>query len=163
LLQLDLFDTHAFLSKHMNTFTLRPAHENDAQSIKDLIHLVGINPMSLDWKRFVVAVNDHDEMIGCGQLKPHGQDVIELASIAVVPEYRQQGIARAVIELLLKEGPRPLYLTCISTLGPLYEKFGFRAIPHDEMPRYFQRISRLANVMFTFARPGESLLVMKLQ
>ena len=143
--------------------TIRPARETEATQIRDLIHLVGINPMGLDWKRFVVAVNDHGEMLGCGQLKPHGQDVLELASIAVYPEHRGEGVARLIIEHLLKESPRPLYLMCQSGLGPLYEKFGFRPIPYEEMPRYFQRISKLAGLVTTLAQREERLLIMKLQ
>jgi N-acetylglutamate synthase-like GNAT family acetyltransferase len=119
--------------------------------------------MGLDWKRFIVAVNDRDQVMGIGQIKPHGEDVLELASIAVFPEYRSQGIARAIIERLLKDSPRPLYLTCISSLEPLYEKFGFRELSHEEMPTYFQRISKLANALFTLANPKDRLLVMKLQ
>ena len=119
--------------------------------------------MGLDWKRFVVAVNDRDEMVGCGQLKPHGKDILELASLAVYPQFRGQGVARAIIEHLLADSPRPLYLMCESSLGPLYEKFGFRRIEYDEMPRYFQRISKLAGIVTTLARRDERLLVMKLQ
>ena len=145
------------------TYTLRPARESDLGQIRDLIHLTGINPMGLDWKRFVVAVNDDDEMIGCGQLKPHGADVLELASLAVYPEYRGKGIARAIIEHLIANSPRPLYLMCESSLGHLYEKFGFRGISYDEMPRYFQRISKLAGLVTTLASRDERLLVMKLQ
>jgi GNAT superfamily N-acetyltransferase len=92
--------------------TIRPARELEAGQIRDLIYLVGINPMGLDWKRFVVAVNELDEMIGCGQLKPHGQEILELASIAVYPEHQGKGVARAIIEHLLKDSPRPLYLMC---------------------------------------------------
>jgi N-acetylglutamate synthase-like GNAT family acetyltransferase len=143
--------------------TIRPARETEAAQIRDLIHLVGINPMGLDWKRFVVAVNDRDEMLGCGQLKPHGQDVLELASIAVYPEYQGKGVARTIIENLLKESPRPLYLMCQSSLGPLYEKFGFRAISYEEMPRYFQRMSKLAGLVTVLAQREERLLIMKLQ
>ncbi|RPI90786.1 MAG: GNAT family N-acetyltransferase [Chloroflexi bacterium] len=143
--------------------TIRLARETDAVPIRDLIHLVGINPMGLDWKRFVVAVNDPDEMIGCGQLKPHGQEVLELASIAVYPEYQGKGVARLIIEHLLKDSPRPLYLMCQSSLGSFYEKFGFRAIPYEEMPRYFQRMSKLAGLATTLARREERLLIMKLQ
>jgi N-acetylglutamate synthase-like GNAT family acetyltransferase len=146
----------------VSTF-IRPARESEFSQIKDLIHLTGINPMGLDWKRFVVAVNDQDEMIGCGQLKPHGQDILELASIAVYPRYRSQGVARAVIEHLLKGSPRPLYLMCESSLGSLYEKFGFRGINYDEMPRYFQRMSKLAGLVVSLARREERLLVMKLK
>lgn len=143
--------------------TIRPARESDSAQIRGLIYSTGINPMGLDWKRFIVAVDEHDEMIGCGQLKPHGQDLLELASIAVYPEQRGKGIARAIIEHLLKHSPRPLYLMCESSLGPLYEKFGFRAISYEEMPRYFQRISKLAGLATTLARREERLLIMKLQ
>ena len=147
----------------MTTHTLRPARESESRAIKALIHLVGINPMGVDWKRFVVAVNDQDDILGIGQLKPHGKDILELASIAIYPEYRGQGIARAIIEHLLKDSPRPLYLMCESKNGALYDKFGFREIPYKEMPRYFQRISRLAGLAGILARQDERLLVMKLQ
>ena len=119
--------------------------------------------MGVDWERFVVAVNVQDDVIGIGQIKPHGKEVLELASIAVDPEYRGQGIARAIIEYLLKDSPRPLYLMCESKNGALYEKFGFREIPYKEMPRYFQRISKLAGLASTLAHHDQRLLVMKLQ
>jgi len=147
----------------MTNYTLRPARESESSQIKDLIHLVGINPMDLNWKRFVVATNDHDEMIGCGQIKPHGTEILELASIAVYPEHQGKGVASAIIERLLSNSPRPMYLMCESSRGSLYEKFGFRSVSYDEMPRYFQRISKLAGLVTTLARRDESLLVMKLQ
>ena len=143
--------------------SIRPEREQEAAQIRDLIYLVGINPTGLDWKRFVVAVDEQDEMIGCGQLKPHGQEVLELASIAVYPEHQGKGVARAIIESLLKDSPRPLYLMCESALGSLYEKFGFRPISYEEMPRYFQRISKLAGLVTTLAHREERLLIMKLQ
>jgi N-acetylglutamate synthase-like GNAT family acetyltransferase len=143
--------------------TIRPAREDEAGRIRDLIFLVGINPMGLDWKRFVVAVDDQDEMIGCGQLKPHGADILELASIAVYPAQQGKGVARLIIEHLLQNSPRPLYLMCQSSLGSFYEKFGFRAISYEEMPRYFQRMSKLAGLVTALARREERLLIMKLQ
>ena len=147
----------------MTTFTLRPARETESGAIKDLIHSTGINPMGLDWKRFIVAVDAHEQVIATGQIKPHGKDILELASIAVKPDYRGEGLARAIIEHLLEDSPRPLYLTCISSLGSFYNKFGFVSIPYPEMPQYFQRISKLAGLVFTLSNRGESLLVMKLQ
>jgi N-acetylglutamate synthase-like GNAT family acetyltransferase len=149
----------------MTHFTLRPARETDFSAIKQLIYEGEINPMGLDWRRFVIAVNEQGNVIGCGQLKPHGKEILELASIAVNPEYRNQGIARAIIEHLLADSPRPLYLMCRSRLEPLYEKFGFHAIPYDQMPRYFQRIARLAGWVEMVSQFGEreGLSVMKLQ
>jgi len=119
--------------------------------------------MGLDWKRFIVAVNDQEEVIGCGQLKPHGKEILEMASIAVFPEYQGRGVGRAIIEHLLKDSPRPLYLTCVSTTGPLYEKFGFVSLTNEEMPRYYQRLSKLAMALMSLANRNHKLLVMKLQ
>jgi N-acetylglutamate synthase-like GNAT family acetyltransferase len=119
--------------------------------------------MDLDWKRFIVAVNDQDEILGCAQLKPHGKDLLELASLAVYPEQRGKGVGRALLEALLKDSPRPLYLMCESAVGSLYEKFGFQEIQYEEMPRYFQRISKLAGLVTSLAHRQERLMVMKLQ
>ncbi len=142
---------------------LRQATQADSAAIHKLIHQVGINPMDLDWRRFILAVDGSDQILACGQLKPHGKDVMELASIAVKPDYRGLGLARRVIEHLLSVGPRPLYLTCRSPLGAFYEKWGFLAIGQDEMPPYFRRLSRLVSLMPEFVRRGETLLVMKLK
>ena len=146
----------------MADFILRKAAESDSRQIKELIDLVGINPTGLDWRRFLVAVNPDGRIIGCGQIKPHGRDVQELASIAVLPEFRGRGIARAVIENLLAESTRPIYLMCMSHNGRIYEKFGFQSITHERMPRYFQRIHKLFRLAGVIHKAGEELLVMKL-
>ncbi len=145
------------------SLSIRPATARDAPQIKQLIRQVQINPMDLNWRRFVLAVDDSDAMLGCGQVKVHGGGILELASIAVKPESRGLGVARAIIEHLIARAPRPLYLTCLSSLGPFYEKWGFRALGRGEMPAYFQRLSRLASTFMHFAGHGESLLVMVLK
>ena len=147
----------------MEAYEVRPALEAESGQIKDLINEVEINPMGLDWKRFLVAVNGSGRVIGCGQIKPHGGGILELASIAVPTSHRGQGIARKIIEKLLAENPRPLYLMCIEHNGPMYEKFGFRAIGYEEMPRYFQRMQKLFDVAKAVRRVEEGLLVMKLE
>ena len=150
----------------MSSYILRSAREGDASAIKHLIRSVGINPMDLDWRRFIVAVDEHGEVIATGQIKPHNKGaILELASIAVVEEHRGEGLARAIIEHLLKHSPRPLYLTCRSHLQPFYQKFGFQAISYEEMPRFYQRLSKLAGVFITITRQDQAdgLSVMKLQ
>ena len=147
----------------MTDYHVRPALESESTQIKELINLVGINPTGLDWKRFLVEVNESGQVISCGQIKPHGGDVRELASIAVSPEYRGLGIARAVIEMLLRENPKPLYLMCVSHNGPMYEKFGFHVVADKQLPRYFARIKKLFNIADVFRKSGEELLVMKLE
>ncbi len=142
-------------------FTLRPAAEEDFPAIKRLIRLGRINPTALKWRRFVVVVTPEGEAVGCGQVKPHGDGSLELASVAVDPVWRKQGLARAIIEHLLMENPGILYLTCRSTIGPMYEKFGFEAIAQDEMPRYFRRISKLVGLVEFLRKEGVTLLVMR--
>jgi N-acetylglutamate synthase-like GNAT family acetyltransferase len=144
-------------------YSLRPAAETDAGAIRRLILKVGINPTALDWRRFIVATAPEGRVIGCGQIKPHGREIMELASIAVEEKYRKQGIAAAIINELLRTPTRPLYLTCRSRLGPYYERFGFVAIGPDEMPVYFRRLTQVAGILDAVARLGETLLVMKLE
>jgi len=140
--------------------SLRRATQQDETAIKALIHQVGINPMGLDWHHFLLAVDENDRIIGCGQIKPHFDGTRELASIAVVPEQRGQGIARAVIERLQAENSPPLYLTCRSVLGPMYEKFGFLALQPNELSPYFKRIWRLAGLIHRLNAEVGPLLIM---
>jgi len=147
----------------MSSNEIRPALESESSQIRELINLVGINPTGLDWRRFVVAVGEAGQVIACGQIKPHGGRILELASIAVRSEYRGRGLARRIIESLLLDSSRPLYLMCMSDNGGLYERFGFRVIGSEEMPRYFRRIKGLLDVADAFRKNSQKLLVMKLE
>ncbi len=139
--------------------TLHEAAKADFPAIRALVRQTGINPLGLDWRRFIVAKSPAGEFIGCGQLKPHSDGSLELASLAVVPAWRGRGVARLIIQALMAKAPRPLYLTCRGALGPFYEKFGFRVLHPDEMPSYFRRLSRLAGIMGKLV--NETMLVMK--
>lgn len=142
-------------------FSIQPAQERHAAAIHSLVRASGINPTGLDWPRFLVALTPQDELIGCVQIKPHHDGSRELASLAVQPQWQGRGVARAVIEAMLKGQSGELYLMCQSHLGPLYEKFGFSAISEKEMPTYFRRISKLAGVIVKLRATGEHLLVMR--
>jgi N-acetylglutamate synthase-like GNAT family acetyltransferase len=143
-------------------FTLRHAQASDDPAIHALIHTVGINPMALDWQRFLVAVDEHDHVIGTGQVKPHSDGTRELASIAVDPCCRGHGIARAIIERSLTENPPPLYLTCRGSLQAFYAQFGFQVIKDPALlPPYFRRMDSLGKTMQRLHFFKEPLLVMK--
>ena len=148
----------------MVDFVIRPATRQDFAEIRALIHAVSINPTGLDWRRFLVAVSPDNTLLGCGQIKPHFDGSRELASIAVQEQMRGQGVARAVIlELLARESTRPLYLMCRARLEPLYVKFGFRAIGRDEMPVFFQLISRVERIFNSKEQPEDRLMIMWMQ
>lgn len=142
---------------------VRPAVGKDFAAIKALIRETGINPMGLDWRRFIVVELPDGRFAGCGQLKPHSDGSFEMASIAVILAARGQGLARLIIQKLVADASRPLYLTCKSTLGPFYAKFGFQPIQGSDLPKYFRRISRLAGLIRALRLIPVDLLVMVLK
>jgi len=146
----------------MDDISLRSALEADFPNIKALIREVGINPTGLDWCRFKIAEAKSGQFLGCGQLKPHSDGTVEMASIAVISAMRNQGVARMIIQALMKDGPRPLYLTCRGSLGSFYEKFGFHSISGDQLPKYFKRISQIAGIISALHLINDKLLVMVL-
>lgn len=143
------------------SFILRPAAQADQSAIKTLIREVGINPMALDWRRFVVAEDETGQFIGCGQVKPHGDGTRELASIAIKKGWRRQGVARAIIERLQVEHGRPLWLTCVNHLVPFYEPFGFVEVTDlDQMTAYYRRAKRFMKLVQLLSRRRYYLAVM---
>lgn len=146
----------------MAEFRLRPAAQADSESIRQIIRQTRLNPVGLDWRRFLIVETPDGDFAGCGQIKPHRGEILELASLAVAEPYRGQGIARLVIRRLLADEPsRPIYLTCRSELGEFYKRFGFRALALAEMPPYYRWLSRLANnLLLAFSK--SRMLVMAL-
>lgn len=141
---------------------LRPAAAADQPEINRLIREAGNNPMGVKWPNFVLAVDDATgQIVGTGQIKPHGDGSRELASIATVPAYQRQGIAHRIIEHLLAHSTGVLYLTCVDSMGPFYVQFGFREIDGPELTPYFRRLKKLAGAMMFLDRHERRLLVMK--
>lgn len=136
--------------------TLRPATGGDAGAIRSLILRVGINPRDLDWERFVVAVDREGKLVGCGQVKGHRDGSRELASIAVRPRWREQGVATDIIRRLMAEAGPPLWLMCRSALVGFYARYGFVRVEDEaRMPRYFRRVYHLAAIAARFL-PGDN-------
>lgn len=144
------------------SYSLRKATIDDKEAITRLIKEGKINPSGLKWERFVVAFLENGEVVGCGQIKPHHDGSFELASIAVTRDWQKLGIAREIIEYLIKHfNESPLYLMCLSIMGTMYEKFGFVSIGGEDLPKYFRRIRKVAGLVESVQSRGETLLVMK--
>lgn len=117
--------------------TIRPAAAADAAQIKRMIRAERLDPTSLDWRHFLVAEVPAEggsaAIIGIGQVKEY-PGCLELGSLVVLPEYRGQGIAAALIKALEARGGRPLYLLCRSEMEGFYQRFGYQTISFWQAP-----------------------------
>ena len=126
-----------------------------------MIHAHHLNPLGLKWSQFVLAETAANHLIGCGQVKQHRSGPRELASIAIIPAHRRQGIAAAIITHLQTIHPPPLWLTCESRLIPFYQKFGFSDVQEIAlMPPYFRLIYRLSRWVMRLAKTDKYIAVM---
>ncbi len=126
-------------------YQIRPATEADQPAITALVRGAGINPFSLRWTRFLVA-EAANRIMGVAQFKPHGDGSGELASLAVASDRQGAGIGAALIDAWLSRERGTLYLMCADRLEGYYARFGFRRIEAGEMPPYFRRMIRVAQL-----------------
>ena len=126
--------------------TIRPAAAADQAAIRAIVRAAPLNPIGIDWPRFLLVASG-EQIVGIGQVKPHGDGTRELASIAVVPEWRGRGIASMIVRALLVRETGTLYLMCAPEMAGYYPRFGFRRLAPAELPPYFRRIDRLMGVL----------------
>ncbi|MDO4488202.1 MAG: GNAT family N-acetyltransferase [Eubacteriales bacterium] len=71
-----------------------------------------------------------DEFFTDSSLHTPGGSNIMILGLDVLPEYRMQGLARALVSTYCERerarGTKRLVLTCLDEKVPMYEKFGFR-------------------------------------
>ena len=140
---------------------LRRATASDAATIKQMVRGARLNPFRLDWQRFWLAVDGEDQIVGCIQVKPHGEGVNELASLVTQPGWRGQGVGRLLVEHLQQETGPPLWLMCESGLAAFYERFGFAEVRQmGEMPAHFRFMRRLSRLFFA-PGSGRYLAIMR--
>ena len=123
-------------------FQLREAQASDQKVIRKIVRQARINPFGLKWPNFLIA-EVAGQIAGIGQVKSHGDGSRELASIAVRPDFRRQGIASAIIEALVAREEDVLFLTCRWKMEVFYQPFGFRRATGVELSRDMARLDRL--------------------
>ncbi len=131
----------------MDNISLRPPRRDEHLLIRRMIARNNLNPFGLAWQNFIVAADQDDKLIGCGQIKHHGAHE-ELASLIVTDEWQGHGVSTLLMNALLEKASRPLWLMCESPLTPYYNRFEFREVEKPEaLPPYFRNVfwgSRLA-------------------
>jgi predicted N-acetyltransferase YhbS len=116
---------------------LRLATRDDERWINERYASVHFQLSDLARDLMVVAELD-GVAVGIGRLVPAGDDACELGGMHVLEEFRGRGIARAVVdELLRRANGRQVYCIPFADLEPIYAASGFvRIEPRDDHPAY---------------------------
>jgi len=120
----------------VDSVVIAAATERDIPAIKDLLVSNDLPTAGVDehWRTFIVA-RDDDRIVGCGGAEAY-QFAALIRSIAVLPEYRSQGLGRKMVRQLLdrlaSRGLREFYLLT-TTAEAYFKKRGFKTIDRDEV------------------------------
>src|SRR6266545_3615449 len=127
-----------FIGRTIMTINIRPARQEDQQTMISFIRQAKINPRNLHWENFLVA-EENGQIVGVRQVKVYSQGTREVASGFVLPEYRRQGISARLMNEILSREKGTLYLMCRDKRAPYYEQFGFRQVNTDQLPSDFRK------------------------
>jgi N-acetylglutamate synthase-like GNAT family acetyltransferase len=146
------------------TITIRPARQEDQQTIVSYIQQAKLNPRNLHWERFLVA-EESGQIVGIRQVKVHVGGTREVGSGFVLAEYRRQGISARLMNEILSREKSTLYLMCRDKRAPYYEQFGFQQVNTNSLPPDFRkeyRIGRMITSLFSmFGKDKIRIIPMK--
>ena len=130
---------------------MRAATAADQPLIRQWARKYGLNPLGLAWPNFLVAERMDvvpPKVVGMGQLRPHRDGSLELASLAVAEDARGQGIGAKLVRALLRQAARSLFLMCREEKVSFYERFGFyRVWQAGEMPKSVRWMQHTATLI----------------
>ena len=141
--------------------TIRPARQEDQQTIVSFIQQAKLNPRNLHWQNFLVA-EENGNVVGIRQVKVYSQGTREVASGFVLPEYRRQGISARLMNALLARETGALYTMVNEKRAPYYRQFGFRRVNVDQLPSDFRKeyvIGRIVTTLMSMFRKEKVRIV----
>jgi amino-acid N-acetyltransferase len=122
----------------MSDVTLRPARTSDVRAIRGFIDAYSSDGRLLskatvtlfeDIQEFLVAEVD-DQVVGCGALHVMWEDLAEVRTVAVDPEFAGQGIGSLLLQSLMERaravGVQRVF--CLTFAVPFFELHGFTEI-----------------------------------
>jgi len=125
-----------------STFSVRPARTSDIPYIQLLVEplvnqriLLGKDLVVLyeAVQEFRIAVDENDKPIGCGALHVMWQDLAEVRTLAVAPEWLGHGVGRALLERIEADA-RALGLSrlfCLTFEVEFFSRNGFEPISDE--------------------------------
>ena len=128
---------------------IRRATVGDQAAISRLVRQARLNPRNLDWRRFVIAEAGASP-IGVAQVRRHPDGGRELASLVVLSEHRDRGVAARLIDALLADEPGPVFTLVDRRYAQHFTRWDFHPLDPADLPRSMTRqlrIGRLATAI----------------
>ncbi len=128
---------------------IRKATVKDVNSMLDLINIYankGLMLAKTRYKLFSTVQNffvaeDTGKVVGCVSISVIWDDLCEICSLAVLEEYKKQGIGRKLINACIDEAKK-LEISKIIALtyqDKFFEKLNFKQVDKDRFPRKLWR------------------------
>ena len=127
---------------------IRRAHRDERDRISALLAAAELLelPKWLRLANLLVAVEDDGEVVGAVALEVRARRGL-LRSVVVDSNHRRSGVGSGLVHGVLSRaselGLRDLYLLTENE-APFFERFGFREVAREEVPREIQRTSSFA-------------------
>ncbi|MFH1005142.1 MAG: GNAT family N-acetyltransferase [Bacteroidota bacterium] len=114
-------------------FGITSATDFDIEEIIFLAKCFDLDVEEISSRQFVVA-KKKNKIIGFGRLREHS-DCTEIATVGVIKEKRHNGIGSAVVNELIKRGPKEIYV--LSVLHHFFSRLCFKEV--KKIPAVFQK------------------------
>lgn len=123
---------------------VRDAKNRDEVWLLDQIEALELDETAFRSRDYVIAVDEHTgDRAGFGRIRVHKNDdeVCELTSIGVLPEWREQGVGAHVVERLVTTARDTEFETvyALTSATDYLAQFGFSPVEPAQLPDALQR------------------------
>ena len=139
---------------YSNSIVISSADERDMPVIEHLAKSFDLDCEDLLWKQFVVAKNNN-AIIGFGRLRKYSE-CTEMATVGVIPEYRNKSVGTAIIKKLIQYGPSEIFVACV--IPNFFSRLGFKMV--KQYPSVLQKKVDFCK-LYDFS--DEQIFVMKIE
>ncbi len=94
-----------------------------------LIYEIQVRDYSDFW-----VIDDNGSAVGCAELRVYKRYSV-VFNLCVKKIYRHQKLGSCMVEHLINEAKKPIYLSCDRELIPFYARFGFVTTHAENLPR----------------------------
>jgi N-acetylglutamate synthase-like GNAT family acetyltransferase len=142
----------------MERLIIRDAIPQDIKALTQILETVDLKTQDVlaPGTQFWLAHEKQGQMVGCAGME-FGETAVLLRNVAILPEFRKQGLGEELVEHALtyaqNQGYKAVYLFSVRS-GGYWQRMGFREVTVDELVNalpesyqvwHFMRIGKLAN------------------